>query len=303
MADNNSLENGIQISDYAEYNYQRIFNANTTFDDISTFAGTLNDVSPIEFGVDFNNISTSNLDFINMVERSGINPGAMKTSGLKFKDINEKSRREGVSLDSMILEGLEFNDRYKRIDPYSARQPSHKSWIYMEAGGNEVATFDCVPISPESISESTNADYNSPSLIGRSAPVQIYTGTSSRSTTITFKVHYDLALERTAEGNNTKGRGGDNKRQEMKRQLASLRKGVYPKLISPGYVPVITHVCIGQFMMKGLCKNITYNWQQPFIDGELSVCEVSMQIDEILPKGFKGLDSIGTENPQRPFYV
>ena len=297
MADKDIFQNNINTSEYAEYNYQKVFNSNVTFDNISTFAGSFNDIiRRTDFGIDFDNISTDYLDFINMVERSSVNPSAMITEGLTFKDINDKSHRTGVNIKSMMTDGFEINERNKRVDPYDARELPLYSYILVIAAGGEVARFDCVPISPESISESTGAIYNEQSFIGRSAPTQVYTGTNARSATITFKVHYEMATSGLSSS------AAAQKIKLIKEQLAGLRKAIYPKLLGPGYIPAITEVVIGSFRMKGLCKNISYNWQPPIVNGEFYCCEVSMQIDEILPASFGGLDSIFKSNPQAPFH-
>ena len=298
MADNNTLQNNNGVSEYADYNYQRIFNSNMMFDNISTFAGTFNDIiRRTDFGIDFNNISTNGLDFanINDVERIGINPkNAMITKGLSFKDINKKSKRVGVNASSMVTKGLSFKDLANRTDVYDARELPYESYIIIKATGGEVAKFDCVPISPDSISESTSSIYNSQSFIGKSGPTQVYTGTNARTTTIAFKIHYEVIAQGLSIS------AAAQKIQLIKQQLAGLRKAVYPKLLGPGYVPAITYVKIGSFFMKGLCNEISYNWQPPIINGEFYCCEVSMQIQEILPANFNGMDSINKNNPQAP---
>ena len=288
MADKDIFQNNINTSEYAEYNYQRVFDANVTFDNISTFAGSFNDiVRRTDFGIDFN--SSAN-DFMNTIERTGINPSAMVTKNLSFKDM-KNGKRVGIDWED-TKKGKEPN----RTNAYDARELPLYSYILVTAAGGEVARFDCVPISPESISESTGAIYNEQPFIGRSAPTQVYTGTNARSATITFKVHYEMATSGLSSS------AAAQKIKLIKEQLAGLRKAIYPKLLGPGYIPAITEVVIGSFRMKGLCKNVSYNWQPPIVDGEFYCCEVSMQIDEILPASFGGLDSIFKSNPQAPFH-
>lgn len=273
-------------SEYMDYNYQRIFNSNMIASNISTFAGSYNDViRRTNFDIDFNNINTNDLEFYDLTRRTDF--------GIDFAETSRvEKQRTGFN------QNFSYSKKRKQVKRLNAEDRSKKpyeSYIIIYANGAAVAVFDRLPISPDSVSDSTSASYNSQPFVGRSSPTQVYTGTNARQMTVSFKIHYELA---------TKGLSKAQSAQEIQRvksQLAGLRKAVYPKLLEPGYIPTYVKVKIGNFATKGICTSISYNWMPPIVNGEFYCCEVSMNIEQILPEDFKGIDSINEKEPQDPF--
>ena len=137
-----------------------------------------------------------------------------------------------------------------------------------------------LPCYPDSITDNVSADWQSQTILGRTASIAAYTGTQSQTLSFNLKLHREM-------GNN------------IEKVLQFLRKTVYPKYKQLGLLPPITKFVFGQTAMKGYVQSVGFSWSGPIIDGLYQVCDVSINFTSD-PNTVYGVDNLGTSyNPFR----
>lgn len=131
------------------------------------------------------------------------------------------------------------------------------------------STTTYLPCSPDEISDATSSNWSDTSIVGRSSPISAYVGTGYRNVGFSFILHRDMY--------------SDSKKIED--IIIALRRTVYPKYSHPGIVPPITLFRFGKFVVKGIVRSMSFTWKKPLNEeGEYSLCEVSVSIDDIPPQ-------------------
>jgi hypothetical protein len=141
-----------------------------------------------------------------------------------------------------------------------------------------------LPCYPDEVSDSTSSNWTDQSILGRSSPIEAFTGTSARGVSFSFDLHRDMD-------------GPDYSSNNIEKILEVLRSSVYPEYTSPGFVPIIVLFVFGEFKVRGAVKSVDFTWKKPIIDGYYSVCSVSVKVDE-MPTSVRGSSELGSSlNP------
>jgi len=174
-----------------------------------------------------------------------------------------------------------FNDGTKTYIDATVKAES-SLLISFEGANSYYCNFPCIP---DSISENTSAQWSTQQIIGRASPVAAMTGTSFRSASIGMKLHRDMYSLYYTDPN------------YIDELLANLRRAVYPKQKTQGYIPAIVTFTSADFKIKGMLQNVDYEWQKPLIENPngsglcYAICDIKFSINEILPKNFDGATS------------
>ena len=122
-----------------------------------------------------------------------------------------------------------------------------------------------LPCYPDSISDSTQAQWNSTSILSRSVPLTSYMSTGFRNIGFNIKMHREL----------------ENGKDSIEKVLTMLKKTVYPKYLNNVCYPPQVQFVFGAFGVYGYVSSVSHNWQKPIINGKYQVCDVSIQITGI----------------------
>lgn len=157
-----------------------------------------------------------------------------------------------------------------------------------------------LPLYPEQVTESISAEWATQKVLGRSAPLSAYAGTSLKSVNFSLDLHRDLLTgsfglnEREAitlgYGGNGLGNTYDSEgnRHKDKSQIAGnqketaagpfatrtwyinankmLQMACYPQYTSKGLIPPTTYFIFGQMILKGYVTSYQTEWKKPIIN-------------------------------------
>ena len=158
-------------------------------------------------------------------------------------------------------------------------------------GGNTEYLCE-LPLYPEEVQESINANWEEQSVIGRSAPLSAYSNTSLKSVSFSMDLHrdfltgsYSLTDENLREIASDKRVSHDTVRrnQAAGRQYdyvnglfggrtwyvninKMLQMACYPQYTNAGAIPPTTYFVFGQMILKGYIESYSTQWKKPIIN-------------------------------------
>ena len=157
-----------------------------------------------------------------------------------------------------------------------------------------------IPVIPDSISDSTKADWNSQSILGRATPIAAYNYTGARSISFSFEMSRDP---------NEVVYDGIGNQWSPNKVLAELRALVYPEYLhgdNGGVVAPLATFVFADFKSHGYVENIGFNWKRPIINdnNEYGFVEVSVSMTEIVSGSVgAGIVSSRRKTPANPFVI
>ena len=161
-------------------------------------------------------------------------------------------------------------------------------------GGNTEYLCE-LPLYPEAVQESINANWEEQSVIGRSAPLSAYSNTSLKSVSFSMDLHRDFLtgsysltdenLREIASETRDKRVSYDTVRrnQAAGRQYdyvnglfggrtwyininKMLQMACYPQYTNAGAIPPTTYFVFGQMILKGYIESYSTQWKKPIIN-------------------------------------
>jgi len=155
-----------------------------------------------------------------------------------------------------------------------------------------------LPLYPEQVTESISAEWATQKVLGRSAPLSAYAGTSLKSVNFSLDLHRDLLTgsfglnesEAKALGfiGNGKHLDADGNIEKDYTQIAGYQKetaagpfatrtwyvnankmlqiACYPQYTSKGLIPPTTYFIFGQMILKGYVTSYQTEWKKPIIN-------------------------------------
>ena len=157
-----------------------------------------------------------------------------------------------------------------------------------------------IPQYPDAISDSMSASFSNTEILSRSAPIFVYSNSGPRSVSFAFTFHREM-LDDVNFGNSSFEESLS--RGELVEDLINtMEAAVLPRYINATKAvnPPIVAIRIGKGIhVKGICRNVSKEWQKPIIDDKYQVVKISFTIEEMDPYdaeivrtigGFRGLD-------------
>lgn len=150
-----------------------------------------------------------------------------------------------------------------------------------------------VPLYPDEITESINANWEEQSILGRSSSIAAYAGTSLKSVSFSLDLHrdlltgsYSLTKQNMREIANERGKytyTDVEKNQAAGRQIdyesgvfggrtwyvnfnKMLQMSCYPQYTDSGAIPPTTYFIFGQMILKGFVETYSTTWKKPIIN-------------------------------------
>lgn len=149
-----------------------------------------------------------------------------------------------------------------------------------------------LPLYPDSITDSQGARFSSHESLGRTAPVQTYSGTGARTVSFSFDLHRDLMNEYNRDISNMKREVVDFTEDDYIDTLVKHLQAVsFPRYrqysnTTKGIEPPMVAVRIGeQMFIKGIISSdIQVTYGAPIMeDGKYAKISLSLTITEIDP--------------------
>lgn len=154
-----------------------------------------------------------------------------------------------------------------------------------------------LPIYPEQVSESLEANWDSQNVLGRSSSLAAYSSTSLKNVSFSLDLHRDLLTGSFSHTQSTlEGSGGDVYHQAAGAQKQSdlgpfqtrrwyvkinkmLQMSCYPQYTSSGLIPPTTYFIFGQMILKGFVKSYSTEWKKPIINTFYAWNTVNINMD------------------------
>lgn len=128
---------------------------------------------------------------------------------------------------------------------------------------------------PESVQESHATNFEPLSIKSRSNPLVSYSGSGTRSTSISVLLHEDYIAE-------FEGGAAD-----IRRTVAKIKSLTYPQYENLRVLPPRVLLRIGDFFkIYGYCSDCQVTWKLPIRNDRYIVAEVSFTIQEALKQSF-----------------
>ena len=172
------------------------------------------------------------------------------------------------------------------------------NYVYMYHTG----TFIILPTYPESIQDQMSTSYNSSTILGRSAPIQSFTGAGPRQLQVSVRLHRDMMKQINWGKSNANVALGDDYVDTMVKQLKACAYPDYKSSLKMVDPPLVAVRFGNDIFIKGVVNggvSVTYNL--PLLaDNKYAVVDVSFNVVEIDPFGasdimrqgsFTGLDT------------
>ena len=152
-----------------------------------------------------------------------------------------------------------------------------------------------LPMYPDQVTEGITPEWATQKVLGRSAPLSAYAGTSLKTVNFSLDLHRDLLTGsfsltendlKNINGKNFKGNG--NSKAVSKAQVAGyqlqadggpfatrswyinankmLQMACYPRYTSRGLIPPTTYFIFGQMILKGYVTNYQTEWKKPILN-------------------------------------
>ena len=149
-----------------------------------------------------------------------------------------------------------------------------------------------LPIYPEQVTESINANWEEQTVLGRSSPLSAYSGTSLKSVSFELNLHRDfitgsysltdadlqsIAIDRRTDYNTVKrnqaagrqydwGEGAFGGRDWYVSVNKMLQMACYPQYTGSGAIPPTTYFIFGQMILKGYVESYSTSWKKPILN-------------------------------------
>ena len=141
---------------------------------------------------------------------------------------------------------------------------------YAIYAGNDQITAGVLPVLPQEFSDTNSTEFDPVPMLGRSVNYQIYNG-SSREVSFVLNLHSELG--------------------DVKQVVKDFQAATYPLYRKGLPAPPEVLVKIGEiFKVRGILTNCSASWKTPIVDGEYSLCDLSLGIKETT--GPYGMDQI-----------
>jgi hypothetical protein len=144
-----------------------------------------------------------------------------------------------------------------------------------------------LPIIPEEISDNVSAIFSPIDILGRSSPLQGYSGGSSRVVSFSLKLHEDLYMFNTSTN---EPYGTPN--LYLNNLVAYLKSLVFPQYTTT-IVPPEVIIVIGRTIgIRGVPKSVDVSWSGPINLDTMTYkeCTVSFSMEEITDKPYNASD-------------
>ena len=152
-----------------------------------------------------------------------------------------------------------------------------------------------LPIYPEQVTETLTPDWANQKVLGRSAPLSAYAGTSLKTVNFSLDLHRDLLTgsfslsdEDLVKIKGTDFIGNNHPDVNSKGQVAGFQKqsdsgpfatrswyvstnkmlqmACYPRYTQRGLIPPTTYFIFGQMILKGFVTNYQTEWKKPILN-------------------------------------
>ena len=162
---------------------------------------------------------------------------------------------------------------------------------HLDYGGESEYLIE-MPLYPNEVTESINANWEEQSIIGRSSSIAAYAGTSLKSVSFSLDLHRDLLtgsysltdqnlheiaadqgkLYRDVKINQAAGKqidyksgvfGGRTWYVDLNKML---QMSCYPQYTNSGTIPPTTYFIFGQMILKGFVESYSTTWKKPIIN-------------------------------------
>ena len=152
-------------------------------------------------------------------------------------------------------------------------------------GGDDEYLIE-LPMYPEEVQESINANWEDQNVLGRSSSLAAYANTSLKSVSFSLDLHRDfLTGSYSLTGDELTGYlgGSESANQYAGHQLQDsdgpfdtrtwyvsankmLQMSCYPQYTSSGMIPPTTYFIFGQMILKGFVESYSTTWKKPIIN-------------------------------------
>lgn len=152
-----------------------------------------------------------------------------------------------------------------------------------------------IPQFPLEISDSSSANFEQTTILGRSAPIFTYANSGPRTVSFNLVLHRDLMSDISLVSNNF---GLDDSRNIVEELINTLHSAVLPKYenATKAVNPPIVSVRIGDdIYIKGVVNGqVSHNYSGPIVDNKYQLCSIQFSITEIDPYDAESVKSIGS---------
>ena len=154
-----------------------------------------------------------------------------------------------------------------------------------------------LPMYPEQVTEQISPNWSTQSVLGRSAPISAYAGTSLKSVSFELDLHRDFMTgSATMSTGELYASGGslDKQAAGLQKQTAKgpfytrtwytnankmLQICCYPQYTSSGLIPPTTYFIFGQMILKGYVNSYSTTWKKPILNTFYGWNSVSINMD------------------------
>lgn len=169
-----------------------------------------------------------------------------------------------------------------------------ENYIYFQHLG-ENGVYCILPTYPESVSESTQASFNSTTILGRSAPIYTYTGSGPRKVAFEFTLHRDLMNDINITNNSFGITEDDDVLDELINTIEAAALPRYQNATKAVNPPIIAVRIGDQIYIKGVISgSVSKTYSGPIIDNKYAVCKISFEVNEIDPYDAESAKTIGS---------
>lgn len=170
-----------------------------------------------------------------------------------------------------------------------------------------------LPLYPDSVTENINAQWETQSVLGRSAPLSAYAGTSLKSVNFDLTLHRDLLTGSFSHNKTSLEEAGGTESEQaagFQHQTAKgpfstrtwytnankmLQISCYPQYTSAGLIPPTTYFVFGQMILKGFVNSYSTTWKKPILNTFYGWNTVSINMD-CYPDSIVGASDIMSGN-------
>ncbi len=151
-----------------------------------------------------------------------------------------------------------------------------------------------LPLYPESVSESISANFNTTSILGRSAPLFTYANSGPRTQTISIDLHREMLYG--VNITNSTFIENINTDTVIEELIKTMQAAVLPKYtnITKTINPPIVAMRLGdELFIKGIIRNVSTTFRKPIVNNKYQLCTISFTIEEFEPYDAEAVKTIG----------